>query len=227
RPELLHRGADPGDHDPADRQRDHARGGRHRAGGAEGGRARARRDALGGDPDGGPPLRPAGHRRRGDARPRQGDRRDDRGDDRDRERAHDRQGPVRPGLHARGGDRQRVRRGGVRPAPSLGADRGRPGAVPADPARERRGETARAERRAPSMSLLSTTSARRRRSDRLARASLAAATALALVPLALILYYLVKEGIGAVSLHLFTSDPTGKFFGDPGGIKSAVLGTLE
>jgi phosphate transport system permease protein len=77
------------------------------------------------------------------------------------------------------------------------------------------------------MSPLPATSPRRRRSDRLARASLATATALALVPLGLILYYLVKEGIGAVSVHLFTSDPTGKFFGDPGGIRSAILGTLE
>ena len=47
------------------------------------------------------------------------------------------------------------------------------------------------------------------------------------MPLVLILYYLIAKGIGAWSLHFFTTDPTGKFFGDPGGIKSAILGTIE
>jgi phosphate transport system permease protein len=70
-------------------------------------------------------------------------------------------------------------------------------------------------------------SGRRRRRDLTARAMLAAATAVALVPLLLILYYLVKKGLGAWSLDFFTTDPSGKFFGDPGGIRSAILGTLE
>jgi phosphate transport system permease protein len=70
-------------------------------------------------------------------------------------------------------------------------------------------------------------SARRRRRDRTARALLAIGTAVALVPLVLILYYLVKKGVGAWSLDFFTSDPSGKFFGDPGGIRSAIVGTLE
>jgi phosphate transport system permease protein len=69
-------------------------------------------------------------------------------------------------------------------------------------------------------------SARRRRVDKLARGSVALLTAIALVPLVLILYYLVKQGIGAVSLDFFTADPTGSFLGDPGGIKSAILGTI-
>jgi phosphate transport system permease protein len=77
------------------------------------------------------------------------------------------------------------------------------------------------------MSALPPVSARRRRRDRLARALLAAGTALALVPLVLILYYLAKKGLGAWSWHFFTTDPSGKFFGDPGGIRSAILGTLE
>jgi phosphate transport system permease protein len=77
------------------------------------------------------------------------------------------------------------------------------------------------------MTPLPATSAARRRKDRFARALLAAATVLALIPLALILFYLLKKGIGAISLHLFTSDPSGRFFGDPGGIRSAILGTLE
>jgi phosphate transport system permease protein len=72
-----------------------------------------------------------------------------------------------------------------------------------------------------------TTSRRRRTTDRIARAALAAGTGIALVPLALVLYYLIKRGIGAWSGSFFTSDPTGSFLGDPGGVKSAILGTLE
>jgi phosphate transport system permease protein len=67
----------------------------------------------------------------------------------------------------------------------------------------------------------------RHRADRAARVLLAAGTVLALIPLALILYYLAVKGIGAWSLHFFTTDPTGRFFGDAGGIKSAILGTIE
>jgi phosphate transport system permease protein len=74
---------------------------------------------------------------------------------------------------------------------------------------------------------LSPISAGRRRTDRMARMLLAGGTLLALVPLALILYYLVVKGIGAWSIDFFTTDPTGKFFGDAGGIKSAILGTIE
>jgi phosphate transport system permease protein len=67
----------------------------------------------------------------------------------------------------------------------------------------------------------------RRRTDLMARSLLAAGTLIALVPLVLILYYLISKGFGAWSLHFFTSDPTGRFFGDPGGIQSAILGTIE
>jgi phosphate transport system permease protein len=66
----------------------------------------------------------------------------------------------------------------------------------------------------------------RRRKDRVARGTLAVATGIALVPLVAILYYLIKKGGGALSWHFFTSDPTGSFLGDPGGIKSAILGTV-
>jgi phosphate transport system permease protein len=69
-------------------------------------------------------------------------------------------------------------------------------------------------------------SARRRRTDRVMRGSLGVATAVALVPLFLILYYLIKEGIGAWSWEFFTTDPTGSFLGDPGGIRSAIIGTI-
>jgi phosphate transport system permease protein len=77
------------------------------------------------------------------------------------------------------------------------------------------------------MNSLPAISSRRRRRDLTARALLAVATTVALVPLLLILYYLVRKGVGAWSWHFFTTDPSGSFFGDPGGIRSAILGTLE
>ncbi len=70
----------------------------------------------------------------------------------------------------------------------------------------------------------------RRRKDALARASILAATVIALVPLMLIVYYLLIKGLGAWSVSFFTTDPTGNtFFGSSGigGIKSAILGTIE
>jgi phosphate transport system permease protein len=70
-------------------------------------------------------------------------------------------------------------------------------------------------------------SAKRKRKDRLMRGVLAAATAVALTPLVLILYYLFKKGLGSWSASFFSTDPNGNFLGDPGGIKSAILGTLE
>jgi phosphate transport system permease protein len=76
------------------------------------------------------------------------------------------------------------------------------------------------------MSVFVAVSPRRRRADKVARASLALGTGIALVPLVAILYYLIKKGGGALSWHFFSSDPTGSFLGDPGGIKSAILGTI-
>jgi phosphate transport system permease protein len=70
-------------------------------------------------------------------------------------------------------------------------------------------------------------SPRRRRTDRIARGLLGGGTLLALVPLVLVIYYLLIKGLGAWSIDFFTTDPSGKFFGDPGGIKSAILGTIE
>src|SRR5215831_1687600 len=64
----------------------------------------------------------------------------------------------------------------------------------------------------------------RRRKDRVARA------VIAVVPLALIVYYLLRKGLGAWSGDFFTTDPTGNTFfknSNIGGIKSAVLGTIE
>ena len=53
---------------------------------------------------------------------------------------------------------------------------------------------------------------------------------LALIPLVLILYYLLKKGLGAWSSSFFTTDPTGNTFfknSNIGGVKSAILGTIE
>ncbi len=76
------------------------------------------------------------------------------------------------------------------------------------------------------MSELQPISARRRRTDVAMRGLMAAGTLLALVPLGLILFYLIRRGLGAWSWHFFTSDPTGRFIGDPGGVKSALIGTI-
>jgi phosphate transport system permease protein len=76
------------------------------------------------------------------------------------------------------------------------------------------------------MTTLPTVSSRRRASDRTMRGVTLALTLVALVPLILIVYYLVKEGIGAWSGDFFSTDPTGRFLGNPGGIKSAIVGTI-
>jgi phosphate transport system permease protein len=74
---------------------------------------------------------------------------------------------------------------------------------------------------------LATISARRRNTDRVMRGLLSGATVIALIPLVLVIYYLLKKGLGSWSGEFFTSDPTGNFLGDPGGVKSAILGTVE
>jgi phosphate transport system permease protein len=70
-------------------------------------------------------------------------------------------------------------------------------------------------------------SAGRRRKDKFMRALLGVATAVALVPLVLIIYYLIYKGAGQWSGRFFTTDPNGNFLGYPGGIRSAILGTVE
>ncbi len=70
----------------------------------------------------------------------------------------------------------------------------------------------------------------RRRKDRIARGTILAATVLALIPLVLIVYYLLSKGLGSWSPGFFTTDPTGNTFfksSSIGGIKSAILGTIE
>ncbi len=77
------------------------------------------------------------------------------------------------------------------------------------------------------MNALAVISPRRRRTDIVARGLLLTGLFLALMPLALVLLFVIIRGAGALSLHFFISDPTGAFFGDQGGVRSAILGTLE
>jgi phosphate transport system permease protein len=77
------------------------------------------------------------------------------------------------------------------------------------------------------VTMIAPVSGRRRRKDRVARGLIAGATLLAVVPLVLVVFYLLKKGLGGLSASFFTSDPTGNFFGDQGGVRSAIVGTLE
>jgi phosphate transport system permease protein len=71
---------------------------------------------------------------------------------------------------------------------------------------------------------------RRRVVDKVMRGLMGAAAVVALIPLVLVIYYILKKGLGIVSGVLFTTDPTGATFGTDlsvlGGIKSAIIGTL-
>jgi phosphate transport system permease protein len=70
----------------------------------------------------------------------------------------------------------------------------------------------------------------RRRKDKLARGAVTAGTVIALIPLALLVYYLLKKGLGSWSWSFFSTDPTGNTFfktSSIGGIKSAILGSVE
>jgi len=75
--------------------------------------------------------------------------------------------------------------------------------------------------------LLAPTAGRRKATDQVMRGLLGLATFVALIPLVLVVYYLLKRGLGAISGDFFSTDPTGNFLGNPGGVKSAILGTLE
>jgi phosphate transport system permease protein len=89
------------------------------------------------------------------------------------------------------------------------------------------------------MTALPKISARRRRTDKIMRGVVGIATAIALVPLVLIIYYLLHKGLSSWGSNFFSSDPNlSQCFphvpGAPppppcniGGVKSAILGTLE
>jgi phosphate transport system permease protein len=67
---------------------------------------------------------------------------------------------------------------------------------------------------------------RRRRNDLIMRGVLLLGTLVALVPLVFVVYYLIKQGASSLDWSFFTTDPTGRFLGDPGGIRSAIVGTI-
>src|SRR5207253_5331240 len=104
--------------------------------------------------------------------------------------------------------------------------RARPASLPPDPVRgwrragRRHRPAARRKRgsgrmsAAPADSRLArfAVSPARRRRDRTARALILAATLLALVPLILIVYYLLRKGLGSWSTSFFSTDPTGNTF---------------
>ncbi len=75
--------------------------------------------------------------------------------------------------------------------------------------------------------LLQPVSARRLRKDKAMRLILWIATGIAIVPLVLVIFYTLSKGLGAFSTEFFTTDPTGNFLGAQGGVKSAILGTIE
>ncbi|MGI8413173.1 MAG: phosphate ABC transporter permease PstA [Solirubrobacteraceae bacterium] len=77
------------------------------------------------------------------------------------------------------------------------------------------------------MTALVEVSARRRRTDQAMRGVLAVGTGIALVPLVLVVYYLLSKGLGGWSGKFFSTDPNGNFLGYPGGIRSAIFGTIE
>jgi phosphate transport system permease protein len=74
--------------------------------------------------------------------------------------------------------------------------------------------------------ILGTLSAARKRRDAIGRGAIMVATGIALIPLFLIIFFLLKKGLGAWSWSFFTTDPTGSFLGDAGGIRSAIVGSL-
>jgi phosphate transport system permease protein len=71
------------------------------------------------------------------------------------------------------------------------------------------------------------TSRRRLVTDKIMRGMLVAAFVIALIPLVLVIYYLIYKGLSSWSGKFFTTDPNGSFFGYPGGIRSALLGSIE
>jgi phosphate transport system permease protein len=75
--------------------------------------------------------------------------------------------------------------------------------------------------------LLRPTSTARQLKTRLVMALAFAAFLVALVPLAAIAWYLISKGIAVISLDFFTQDPPGDLSAGGGGIRNAIVGTLE
>jgi phosphate transport system permease protein len=77
------------------------------------------------------------------------------------------------------------------------------------------------------MEAIPTISSRRARTDKIMRSLFTAGALIALIPLILVIFYLLLKGLPAWGGSFFTKDPNGNFFGNHGGIRSALLGTLE
>ena len=71
------------------------------------------------------------------------------------------------------------------------------------------------------------TSRQRRLKGRLVVVLAAAALLVALVPLAAVAWYIVGHGIGVIRLEFFLQDPPGDLSQLGGGIRNAIVGTLE
>src|SRR6202008_88266 len=69
----------------------------------------------------------------------------------------------------------------------------------------------------PMTSIIAAVPPRRRRTDKIMRGVLLGGTLVALVPLVLVVYYLLEQGLGAISWDFFTTDPPGRFLGPAGG----------
>ncbi len=74
---------------------------------------------------------------------------------------------------------------------------------------------------------LARTSRRRRAQARLVVVLPALALLLALVPLVAITAYVVSQGIGVIGLDFFTQDPPGDLSQLGGGVRNAIVGTLQ
>ncbi len=75
--------------------------------------------------------------------------------------------------------------------------------------------------------LLRPTSRARRFKSRLVVALAVAAVLVALVPLAAIAWYVISNGLSSINLGFLSEDPPGDLSATGGGIRNAILGTLE
>src|SRR5262249_1752914 len=158
--------------------------------------------------------------RRHHPRPRPRARRDDGRDHGDRQPRRDRGVAVRAVAYDGERRRQRVRRGRRRPAP-LGAVRDRPAPLRGHAPPQRRRAAPGLARGEAAMSVYG----RRKAVDVAARALCILATALAILPLVSVLFFVGRAGVGGLSLDFFTNlpAPVGEV---GGGMKNAIVGTL-
>jgi phosphate transport system permease protein len=77
------------------------------------------------------------------------------------------------------------------------------------------------------VALLRPTSAARQFRTRLVMALAFVALVVALVPLAAIAWYVISKGIAVINLDFFTQDPPGDLSAAGGGIRNAIVGTME